>query len=711
MTMTKPTSEQVTYNSPGLNAVSRTLLSRVGETISVKDFGAVGDGVADDTAAIQAAIDWAMYRNLPYNTSRTWNVPSVFIPAGRYKISDTIHLGYGDTFRSVHLRGDGRMFVGEQGFAGTTLVPTFNDRPAIAVSGGRSNSIQGLSIRGLNQSWVINNRLGDFTTPLLDDLVAANWVNSSFPASASSRYAPYAGIAIDPYAGPRPAVSYPDVNYPSWLNYTTQYNSPTYSSDVTIRDVEITGFAVALVVQPCDADGNGDFVKIENALVGYCQYGVSIGNTQARDCSINNVSMAQCYCFVTTSVHGRQNGKPGIDCRNSSFNFGIYGAIIPNMAFGGNIAFRNMYAECLYSIGLFGGSGGARQQNVLFSECEFGFQSWRYRGISSEIISAGCPITFDGCTFSTYGFSPSADMPNIIRLNCDARQTSVKNCYLLVGEEPTKLYEKQAINSTNGIVFSGLGTNLVDWSIRQSGLYDMTTGNVIPGANTIYHSSQFSFSRQTCIPVYAKHLYGEDWDYGIPFPRTQTLFGKTTITSISQSGRTVTADLTGNRTALSLATIGGDVGDVIEDSTTGTVFIVSSRTGTTIEMVAQNNLDTSGNLAVTITTSSGNFSYLMCRAFALASLHYGDISSSSATISNVVGADGSSRSVNSATFGVQANDYAMTGNGNAIGVASPTNSLISSVTSNSIVLSGNARYTATRERLTYFIKQATANNT
>jgi hypothetical protein len=173
----------------------------------------------------------------------------------------------------------------------------------------------------------------------------------------------------------------------------------------------------------------------------------------------------------------------------------------------------------------------------------------------------------------------------------------------------------------------------------------------------------------------------------------------------------VTADLTGNRTALSLATIGGDVGDVIEDSTTGTVFIVSSRTGTTIEMVAQNNLDTSGNLAVTITTSSGNFSYLMCRAFALASLHYGDISSSSATISNVVGADGSSRSVNSATFGVQANDYAMTGNGNAIGVASPTNSLISSVTSNSIVLSGNARYTATRERLTYFIKQATANNT
>lgn len=70
----------VNYTPAGSGAVTRSVQTKLRETVSVKDFGAVGDGTTDDTAAIQAAINAA-------GTTR-----EVHFEAGVYLINGTLTL-------------------------------------------------------------------------------------------------------------------------------------------------------------------------------------------------------------------------------------------------------------------------------------------------------------------------------------------------------------------------------------------------------------------------------------------------------------------------------------------------------------------------------------------------------------------------------------------------------------------------------------------
>ena len=58
----------ITYNQGGTGAVNTNVKAKLQETVSVKDFGAVGDGVTDDTAAIQAALSSGSDVVVPHGT-------------------------------------------------------------------------------------------------------------------------------------------------------------------------------------------------------------------------------------------------------------------------------------------------------------------------------------------------------------------------------------------------------------------------------------------------------------------------------------------------------------------------------------------------------------------------------------------------------------------------------------------------------------------
>jgi hypothetical protein len=78
--------DQVSYTPPGTGAVITNVQTKLRETVSVKDFGATGDGVTDDTVAIEAAIAYAATAQ----GGATGN--SVYFPTGTYLISNTIIL-------------------------------------------------------------------------------------------------------------------------------------------------------------------------------------------------------------------------------------------------------------------------------------------------------------------------------------------------------------------------------------------------------------------------------------------------------------------------------------------------------------------------------------------------------------------------------------------------------------------------------------------
>jgi len=83
----------VGFIQAGTGAVTRTAQAKMRDVVSVKDFGAVGDGVADDTAAIHAAINAVLSRN-----------GAVYFPAGKYRVTS----GYtNSTNNSLVMFGEG----------------------------------------------------------------------------------------------------------------------------------------------------------------------------------------------------------------------------------------------------------------------------------------------------------------------------------------------------------------------------------------------------------------------------------------------------------------------------------------------------------------------------------------------------------------------------------------------------------------------------
>ena len=93
-------SDWIGFKQAGTGSIAISAQDKMRQTVSVKDFGAVGDGVTDDTAAIQAAIDYVA----TIGPSTVGGI--VYVPEGEYRITSTIISA--PTGGQVGIRGAGQ---------------------------------------------------------------------------------------------------------------------------------------------------------------------------------------------------------------------------------------------------------------------------------------------------------------------------------------------------------------------------------------------------------------------------------------------------------------------------------------------------------------------------------------------------------------------------------------------------------------------------
>lgn len=127
--------EVSSYLVPGAGAVRRPVRDRLAETVSVRDFGAVGDGIVDDTLAFQAALAAA---------------EAVFVPPGTWRIASTLTLREG---RRLHGAGHASRVQAASGTVDlVAMTGGFAEIHHLRLEGGRT----GIRLHGIERPCVQN---------------------------------------------------------------------------------------------------------------------------------------------------------------------------------------------------------------------------------------------------------------------------------------------------------------------------------------------------------------------------------------------------------------------------------------------------------------------------------------------------------------------------------------------------------------------------
>ena len=240
------------------STTARTLATRFADVVNVRDFGAIGDGVADDTAAINLSIQFA--------NSNPNIVNSIFFPQGIYKITSSL---------TTITRGN-ILIYGNR----STIDISFTDGDAINVESLSSSRLVKVSIKSLNITSSVTRtsgaaiRLTIVEKTSLEDLIITNQylgiavnVSEYFYITNCQFFNVITGILCGPFGN---GWFFTNIGMDAWGG-TSNYRPNTVGIDISggggfyFTNIDITRFENGIELIPLFVNLPG----LEYADIGY----------------------------------------------------------------------------------------------------------------------------------------------------------------------------------------------------------------------------------------------------------------------------------------------------------------------------------------------------------------------------------------------------------------------------------------------------------
>ena len=349
----------VGFLADGDGAVARTLQSKARESVSIKDFGAAGDGVANDTTAFENFVTYCAQ----YGATG-------FIPAGTYLIDTSIRTFSGS--KPFVIRGEGRgatilknrntaasfiYWTGANGlsFENLKIDGAFTGLPSAPVSGGtlvlvnsNDNTVRGVDFINIYRvALMIYNDHQTTTTNVYGGHIIDN-CRAYGPSNYSGNVGPSAFLIADV------------INSKITNCYVSQIGLYGYEFKNDCSNTLISNCVAEDTYYPLYFGGDGahtelGYVKnslIENCTVRRATSGAAItmglaSNNTVRNISIDNTGVATPNFSVYIHNGSNNNSVTGIDLKGRN-----YEAVTVHTGSNGNvIEFTNM------NDGAYGGRG------------------------------------------------------------------------------------------------------------------------------------------------------------------------------------------------------------------------------------------------------------------------------------------------------------------------------------------------------------------